>query len=376
VGDPGRQGSDRRHLAGLRELLLAQHEVGKHLVDGNREIGELVAVLSCGQDRGVVSPADWRRVLHESAQGLEDGSDQEARDVRHHEEHQDQGSNRGQHGRVHHGVHVHALLVDHLLGIGEDLRSVSPEQDLDLSLLGALPGCSTGAGLEEALQEALVLGQTVLHVEVRRLANHRFDGLGIPVQVVPCHVDVLQGIGEVGSVEEEILLEPPRLLELGGVVSDVLEELELGGGVGDEEHRCERDAGEQREHQEKGSGDPRPDAHGGALEERPQRPLGGIGGARVGRRIRVAVCGALLDHRRSSTSTLGHPGSSRPCRSRAATHPTSSRGWLPASAANAVFRGATGVRTATLYQNASLLLSAAMTWRLPGLRPGLLLHRP
>ena len=36
------------------------------------------------------------------------------------------------------------------------------------------------------------------------------------------HLDVGQGIGEVGSIQKEVFLESPRLLEFGSVVSDLL----------------------------------------------------------------------------------------------------------------------------------------------------------
>ena len=81
----------------------------------------------------------------------------------------------------------------------------------------------------------------------------------------------VQGVVEVGVIQEVVLLETPRLLDLEGIVPGCLQEGELVLDPGDGEQREDRHAQAQDEPQEKAHAQSRANRNAGAF---PQTPAG------------------------------------------------------------------------------------------------------
>ena len=102
-------------------------------------------------------------------------------------------------------------------------------------------------------------------------AHHGGDVVAFPAEDVSGVVDVIEGVFEVGVIQEVVLLEAPRLLDLEAVAAGRLQEVELVLDARSGEDRYERDAEAEDEPQEEADAQPGANGDAGAFEEAPLR---------------------------------------------------------------------------------------------------------
>src|ERR1019366_1501775 len=114
---------------------LAAAQLFDHVVDGDGERGEFVAIAAARQDRAIVAAGYAAQVLHVTADRIHDSADQHVTHDHHVEQQKDQQVELHMAGERDHPLQFFPFLLDQVGGEGDDVAAVFADVNLGVANL-------------------------------------------------------------------------------------------------------------------------------------------------------------------------------------------------------------------------------------------------
>src|ERR1019366_7462900 len=214
---------------------LAAAQLFDHVVDGDGERGEFVAIAAARQDRAIVAAGDAAQVLHVAADRIHNAADQHVTHDHHVEQQKDQEVELHMAGERDHLLQFFPFLLDQVGGEGDDVAAVFADVNLGVANL-VQPGgivAPDGRKAGEAIFVGLEAGADLV---VTRWADDSSETIRVLAQDAPGRVRLFERVVEVGAVQKEVLFEAAGLVDFEQKLAGDFVEMDLavdprsGGG--------------------------------------------------------------------------------------------------------------------------------------------------